>query len=89
MNYRAEYPEFNCFDCGVNTLENREYYMLRDDVWFAIVDRPHGMLCVGCVEVRLGRELVCDDFAQVPLNTKIFNVSERLASRLDGFTLTV
>jgi hypothetical protein len=49
----------HCLDCGVNTAEIGEYYMLRDELWAATGVAPDGwMLCVACAEKRLGRRLV-------------------------------
>lgn len=71
---------FVCKDCGVNTLHIDEYYMLADEVWDSIYKKRRGMLCIGCVESRLGRKLVPADFADVPLNY-FPTFSKRLASR--------
>lgn len=75
-----------CSDCGVNVGNYGpesvdEYaYMVRDDVW------PDGcrFLCVGCLEHRLGRELVREDFDwRWPINwASCFSRSTRLKSRL-------
>lgn len=86
---------FACMDCGMNTLHENEYYMLTDDTWFAarsdVKDKYKrtGMLCIGCVENRLGRQLRPDDFADVPLNYGPWAIfqSERLASRILGAEL--
>ena len=53
-----------CMDCGKNTLESPDYYMLRNRLWRMLVSRNqrHGMLCLACVEQRLGRSLIPDDF---------------------------
>ena len=74
-----EYPEFLCVDCGYNTIGD-EYYMVHDEVWQA-AGMDEGMLCVGCLETRLGRMLGADDFPRVPVNDE-WRHSERLASRI-------
>jgi Protein of unknown function len=54
-----------CLDCGKDTFENNEdYYFLRNRLWRRLVAREqrHGMLCRACVERRLGRPLVTEDF---------------------------
>lgn len=51
-----------CLDCGVDTYEINEYYMVRDDVWTAAVSEPCGQLCIGCLEERIGRHLSSGDF---------------------------
>ena len=60
--------------------------MLLDTVWEAVADGlpdDHGgMLCVGCVEERLGRRLNAGDFDwSLSLNTDSTCDSERLADR--------
>jgi hypothetical protein len=52
----------NCMDCGVDTDAINESYMIHDDLWRAAVPSEAGMLCVGCLEKRLGRKLRRDDF---------------------------
>lgn len=71
---------FVCKDCSANTLHIDEYYMLTDEVWDSIYKKRRGMLCIGCVESRLGRKLVPADFADVPLNY-FPTFSKRLADR--------
>jgi hypothetical protein len=54
-----------CLDCGKDTFKNNEdYYFLRNRLWRSLVPREerHGMLCRACVERRLGRPLVPEDF---------------------------
>ena len=49
------YEGFKCVDCGVNTHDADEYYMVHDELWAAAGMEPAGgMLCVGCLEQRLG-----------------------------------
>ena len=59
---------WHCLDCGLNTTQAGHYYMVRDEVWAASgVASFGGMLCLFCLEERLGRELVFADFtALVP-----------------------
>ena len=73
---------FECAACGVNTLHINEYYMVTDEVWQAAWPRQRGMLCIGCLENRLGRELTASDFTDAPINRGVFDYSERLAARL-------
>ena len=56
---------FFCVDCGKNTLGG-EYYMVRDELWAASGLEPNdGMLCLACLEKRIGRLLTLEDFAAV------------------------
>jgi hypothetical protein len=58
-----------CEDCRCCTSEFDEWYMLEDDVCAeACPDDPEVILCIGCVEHRLGRELELADFAKDPAN---------------------
>jgi hypothetical protein len=74
-----------CGDCGVRVFECGEYYSLRDSVWKSVA-RKSEMLCVGCIEERLGRLLVNRDFRPCPLTDEIplnpRNYSARLISRV-------
>lgn len=73
---------FECAACSINTLHINEYYMVTDEVWQAAWPRQRGMLCIGCLENRLGRELTASDFTDAPINRGVFDYSERLAARL-------
>ena len=61
-----------CALCRVDTLAIREFYMVEDEVWDAAVGPDSfirgSYLCIGCLELRLGRRLVPDDFTDAPLN---------------------
>ena len=76
---------YNCADCEVDTLKIGEYYMVKDDVWESVVS-GRALLCVGCLETRLGRRLLPADFSDAPINSHPnIRQSERLQSRLsDG-----
>ena len=58
---------FNCVDCGVNTAEKvsgkmNNYYMTTKEVWdFATNSNRKVMLCIPCLEKRLGRKLSGSD----------------------------
>ena len=53
------YARFECEACGRSCRD--EYYMLRTELWQEAC-RSNNMLCIGCVEDRLGRKLVLADF---------------------------
>lgn len=71
-----------CLDCKENTFYIDEYYMLTLELWKQIHPADNGMLCIGCVEARLGRPLVPADFSGCPLNKETHNKSDRLLNRL-------
>lgn len=74
---------FTCVGCKVNTLEINEYYMVQFQLWQSVVPKPYHreVLCIGCLEGYLGRELVTKDFIEVPINYRGPR-SERLKDRL-------
>jgi hypothetical protein len=75
---------FRCLDCDVNTLEVAEYYMVNDQVWTdSGVGWTGGMLCIGCLEDRLERQLIAGDFSDCSVNLRpASRQSERLRARL-------
>lgn len=88
----SNWKAFQCLECGKDT-SNRpkglgEYYMVQDAIWAVVAqDNPRGMLCIGCLEGRLGRELNAQDFTDCPLNednrSSDWRGSARLKERLD------
>ena len=58
-----------CRDCGTETTPEPvkrgtwEWYFVQDRVWAAAGMGKRGFLCIGCLELRLGRSLCADDFA--------------------------
>jgi len=76
---------FKCVDCKVDTHKIHEYYMVKPEIWSESGMKYHdGMLCIGCLENRLHRKLIRDDFdLTLPINTISWNkTSERLKDRL-------
>ena len=75
-----------CAICRVDTLAIGEFYMVKDEVWDAAVGPDSFLrdffLCVGCLELRLGRRLGADDFSDVPLNEIDGGQSPRLRDRM-------
>lgn len=75
-----------CSLCRVDTFAAGEWYMVKDEVWDAAVGPDSfinsSFLCIGCLELRLGRHLRTDDFADVPLNEIHGGESSRLRDRL-------
>lgn len=76
----------DCLDCGVDTFHIAEYYMVQDVLWDEVNPDVEGMLCIGCLEKRLGRILQPSDFpSSVPLNADTSRRrSFRLSSRMEG-----
>jgi hypothetical protein len=71
----------DCVDCGRNTYELKEYYMVNDWVWMSAGMSPNGgMLCVKDLEKRLQRKLSPRDFFLCALN--VLNIQKGQASAL-------
>jgi hypothetical protein len=62
-----------------------EYYAVHDHIWRRAVERSqrHGMLCLSCLERRLGRGLQPEDFKAAPVNAKVAQfLAQRPASAI-------
>jgi hypothetical protein len=78
---------FKCIDCRVDTSKIGEYYVVRNSVWKAATSRDERsrMLCIGCLECRLKRQLTCADFEPCDANEPWFDrKSARMLMRLDA-----
>lgn len=74
---------FKCMDCKVDTGKIGEHYMLKDTTWNAVHSTAIGMLCIGCLEQRLGRMLSKHDFNDSYVNNLNFGIkSQRLINRM-------
>lgn len=74
---------FVCLDCHVDTMKINEYYMVKDTLWLEANPADFGMLCINCLETRLGRQLKPEDFPDYPINQGFFEQSELLKSRIN------
>lgn len=86
MSATPERDEFPCHDCDVPTapiVGPHEWYTVHDLVWARARARPDSILCIGCVETRLGRRLTHGDFLPAALNDPAYGQhSARLKDRL-------
>ncbi len=73
-----------CKDCGIDTyLGSENYYMVTPEIWNEYglggsrwvvrgeawtADKKSGMLCIGCLEERMGRKLRLTDVPDWPIN---------------------
>lgn len=71
----------HCNDCKVDTHDIQEYYSVYDAICHEATKDTKIMLCIGCLENRLGRQLNKDDFTDYPINY-VFLQSDRLIDRL-------
>ncbi len=53
-----------CYDCG----EKGEFYFVKDDIWNSVVPRSKHIICLKCLEKRLGRKLKKSDFKNFDLH---------------------
>ncbi len=73
--------KWKCLDCGVDTGKIGEHYFIHTHLWLRAVNSIKGMLCIACLEKRLGRQLTRADFTDAYINKSGIR-SERLMSRL-------
>jgi hypothetical protein len=79
--------DFSCADCGH---DYDEFYMVRDDIWKAC-GAGKGLLCIGCLEKRIGRQLNQQDFTDALVNDlesgiKSLRLQDRLTTPARGLT---
>ena len=84
MRPDVDYPEKYCLDCGKNTFKAEEYYMIHNHLWRRANPKVRGMLCLDCLEKRLGRELRPADFTDAPVNEMQAKLCHALEIRLYG-----
>lgn len=78
----TQYADWQCNDCTYDCMD--EYYTVNDFIWEK-AGVEGGMLCVGCLEVRMGRRLMPGDFPHWLINVWNYGVkSDRLIDRLTG-----
>jgi len=84
-------PTYNtrCADCGLDTIAEGEWYMVEDAIWeqaWGHISRGtpgEQILCIGCLEKRIGRALTSSDFTDAPTNElDDSRMSYRLLTRL-------
>ena len=59
-----------CMDCEKHESEFDEYYMVKNEIWASVVfpSEWYMLLCIDCLESRLGRYLRREDFMNVEVN---------------------
>jgi len=81
--------KFKCLDCAVDTGLIGEHYFVHTSLWLQVHSSKQGMLCIRCLEERLGRLLNSRDFPKVYINELKFGIkSKRLLDRLTQETET-
>ncbi len=56
--------------------------MVRSNIWKKANPKIKGMLCIDCLETRLGRKLTKSDFTKAPINTGKEVRTAKLRNRL-------
>lgn len=82
-------PNWACIDCRKDTLANDEHYQLSDHTWRRANPLIIGVLCLDCVERRLGRPLHAGDFTPAAINATHALRCPPLAQRLTRAPLPV
>lgn len=82
LNQNKLMSQYTCMDCKIDTAQIQEYYMVDDTLWDTINPKILGMLCIGCLEDRIGRLLTPEDFTICPVNDGCFGRSSRMLDRL-------
>ena len=60
--------------CPVCNEHTKDWYMVKDRIWKKVAkDDLDVVLCVECLESRLGRKLTPKDFKDVPLNYEMLH----------------
>jgi hypothetical protein len=81
---RRQIARCKCLDCGVNVIRAGDYCLLDFGLWDDELHLGwHDNLCIVCIEERLGRRLVHDDFAGFP-SVEGFVMSKTLSDRIIG-----
>ena len=75
-----------CQDCSKHTAI-ADYYMVTDELWALAHPECFGMLCLACLERRIGRALCPADFTAAPVNTRNHTVVMALLSEQTGHGL--
>lgn len=83
MDDYLDISNYDCLDCGDNTFFKNEYYMVHDEIWDSVAQ--DGMLCISCLENRLGRILNSKDFTSYPINLGVIPQSQLLHSRISTY----
>ncbi|GAB5550173.1 MAG: hypothetical protein SangKO_099330 [Sandaracinaceae bacterium] len=72
-----------CDRCATRT--EGEYFMIHDKLWATAVQEDERFLCIGCIELALGRQLDVRDFQSAPVNDwPRMNMGERTRSVANG-----
>ena len=74
--------KFLCVDCDKDTGKSGEFYFIHTELWLSVMPTINGMLCLDCLESRLGRMLNPSDFPNNHINRNAKNL--KLRGRIHG-----
>ena len=76
-----ERKHWSCHDCGKNCHDDaKDYYMVKHHLWAAF-GVGWGMLCMDCMEGRLGHRLRVEDILPCPLTEQINPYTREILNR--------
>jgi hypothetical protein len=78
----SDVRKFLCLDCLVDTSRIGEFYFVNTELWLSVVSSTDGMLCIGCLEARLGHQLTADDFTDAYINSPAWASGQGRSDRL-------
>lgn len=79
---KSDRKSFICIGCKKDTWD--EYYMVYTRIWKKVNPKVKGMLCINCVETRLGRKLNKKDFTTAIVNSMRMKRTPKLRNRLSS-----
>lgn len=62
-----DFEEYHLGCCAICGDEDIDYYMVKNEIWeqFGVKTR---MMCIPCLEEKIGRKLTAEDFTDAPVN---------------------
>ncbi len=57
-----KYTPLICKDCSIEIFVDVNMVMIKDEIWKQICDKTEDAYCDCCMEKRLGRKIVIEDF---------------------------
>lgn len=76
-----------CIDCGKEVVRDvDEYHMVQHFIWRSATKshERHSILCMECIELRIGRNLTGADFLNCPVNTSNQTVLQKLKEYINN-----
>ena len=74
LDKRPPYPGWDCLRLRRRHRRDRRVLLATNEIWHHAVghEDAHALLCIACLEARLGRSLTSADFPDVPVNRWFF-----------------